>query len=186
MGAARAFKSRPCRRIAAFMIDWSILAAYLGALAAMVLIVARDRAQPPQSLADRVQGQALAFAVATGPLILYFALMEASRWQATVGKRLLGLRVATLGGSRPTMRWTMLRALVKFAPWEICHTAIWHGAGRPFIDPPAALSMVVMVAAQLAALVYVVMLFVGSGRTLYDRASGTHVVLAPRGSLPSY
>jgi len=33
---------------------------------------------------------------------LYFALFESSRWQATLGKKFIGLRVADLGGNRVT------------------------------------------------------------------------------------
>jgi uncharacterized RDD family membrane protein YckC len=33
---------------------------------------------------------------------LYFALCESSTWQATVGKKMLGLRVTDLGGNRIT------------------------------------------------------------------------------------
>ena len=40
----------------------------------------------------------------------YFALMESSPWQATFGKRIVGLRVTDLSGRRITLLRSLVRA----------------------------------------------------------------------------
>ncbi len=75
--------------------------------------------------------EAYLFTTITLPAILYYALCESSPWQATLGKRLLGLRVTDLAGRRLSARRALLRALFRFLPFEIGHltfafpTPIW-------------------------------------------------------------
>lgn len=45
--------------------------------------------------------------------ILYYAVMEASKWQATLGKKLVGLKVTTLSGQRIGFGRAFGRLLVK-------------------------------------------------------------------------
>jgi uncharacterized RDD family membrane protein YckC len=166
----------PWRRIGAFAIDWCLAAAYVGALTAIIFTTGFVRLESPDTTADRVAGQLLAFAVLTGPVILYFSLMEASHWQATIGKRLLGVRVVGPADARLTVARSLARSALKFLPWEVAHTAIWHSSDRPFLDEPSPLTLTVMLAAQVVALWFAGALFVGTGRTPYDRVVQTRVV----------
>lgn len=68
------------------------------------------------------------------------------------------------------------RAALKFAPWELAPTALWHGPGTPFVSPSAAWTMMGYVMALTGAGWYVVSLFGRSRRTPYDRLVGTLVV----------
>jgi uncharacterized RDD family membrane protein YckC len=45
---------------------------------------------------------------------LYFALMESSSWQATLGKKMLGLCVTDLGGNRLTLGRATGRTFAKY------------------------------------------------------------------------
>jgi len=54
----------------------------------------------PEELATLVGGMARVFAVSFVLDWLYYALMESSAWQATLGKKTLGLRVTDLQGDR--------------------------------------------------------------------------------------
>jgi len=45
---------------------------------------------------------------------IYYASMESSSWQATLGKKILGLRVTDLAGNRITFRITFARASGRF------------------------------------------------------------------------
>lgn len=45
---------------------------------------------------------------------LYFAVMESSPWQATLGKKLLGLHVTDLNGQRLTLGRATGRTLAKY------------------------------------------------------------------------
>jgi uncharacterized RDD family membrane protein YckC len=70
------------------------------------------------------------------PVVLYWVLTEGSSWQATVGKRLLGIRVSRNGPNVGIAR-AFIRSAVKFLPFELGHlafalpTPIWRaGAGE--------------------------------------------------------
>jgi uncharacterized RDD family membrane protein YckC len=72
----------------------------------------------------------------------YEAILESSAWQATIGKRLLGLKVYDASGGRMPLGQASLRNLVKDGPfllfgllpgaqllsvvWLICHLVVLH------------------------------------------------------------
>ena len=47
------------------------------------------------------------------------AVLESSRWQATIGKRVVGLRVYNSSGGRITLMQAFVRALVKDGPFML-------------------------------------------------------------------
>ncbi len=51
--------------------------------------------------------------------VAYFALLESSAWQATVGKRACGLRVTRLDGGRISLGRAVGRYFAKFLSWLI-------------------------------------------------------------------
>ena len=124
---------------------------------------------------QKLLAQALVFATMMLPIMLYFAVSESSRWQATIGKRVLRLQVTDDHGGRPPLLRTLLRAVVKFAPWELAHTGVWHVPGTPFVSEPAAFSYGIWTAALLLALWWFASIWLGDGRTPYDRIAGTVV-----------
>jgi uncharacterized RDD family membrane protein YckC len=126
----------------------------------------------------RGAAQLVAFSVLTLPVTAWFARWEATPSGATPGKRLLGLRVLTTSGNRISLPRSLLRTALKFAiPWELAHTAVWNMLVWPG-DPSAAVDMLLLGLANAAIAVDVVMLFVGSRRTPYDRIVGTLVTEA--------
>jgi uncharacterized RDD family membrane protein YckC len=171
------------RRIAAFVLDQLVVGLWIGgiSLAAWAGRAADwlPEVAPPAEIDGKMVGHSLSFLVLTLPVLLYFALLEARRG-ATVGKHALGLRVAAAGGGGLTLGRALLRNAIKLAPWELSHVAIWYMPGRPFVDPPAAWSLAAWSLALAAAAVWVVSLFVGDGRTPYDRIAGSRVRRAPR------
>jgi uncharacterized RDD family membrane protein YckC len=60
-------------------------------------------------------------------VLLYYPLMECSRWQATLAKRRLGLRVVGLDGGRITFPRSLARHVVRFAPLVplFAHSSFW-------------------------------------------------------------
>ena len=60
----------------------------------------------------------------TLPVTLYFASLESSSWQATWGKRTMGLRVVRTDGARLNKTRALTRTALKFIPWELTHTLI--------------------------------------------------------------
>jgi uncharacterized RDD family membrane protein YckC len=52
-------------------------------------------------------------------IIGYGTALEASRWQATIGKRLMRIRVYTLDGGRPSLLQAAERNLIKDGPFVV-------------------------------------------------------------------
>ncbi len=107
------------RRLAAFVIDWLMLALWMGVLFGAVMLATDGNPQRP---AGPWHAQAIGFGSLTLPFVLYFALMERSSWHATVGKRLVGLIVFRSSGEPVSLARGLLRNAIKFAPWEFGHT----------------------------------------------------------------
>ncbi|GLQ19883.1 RDD family protein [Algimonas porphyrae] len=161
------------RRIAAYLVDYIVILLWLGLIfsAAMLGLIGINDPDVWTG-ADRWIAQAQAFLMVTLPVYLYFTISESRGRKATPGKRLLGL---TVDG---TPLQIMQRNLVKFLPWEVAHTAIWHGMPLPAASEPTPLGLTLMCLSMAAAGLYIISLFIGSGRTPYDRISGTQVVRA--------
>ncbi|HEX5506663.1 MAG TPA: RDD family protein [Thermomicrobiales bacterium] len=170
------------RRLLAFGVDYLVIAAYGGLLAGVGFgarrLLGRGFAMPATPRA-RLVGHAVAFAALTVPVVLYFAWWEASAGGGTPGKRALGLRVVAEAGGRVPLGRALARAAVKFAPWELAHTALWDTPGWPVDPRPTGRDWAGYGLSLALSGWYVVALFVGSRRTPYDRVSGTRVVRDP-------
>ena len=71
-----------------------------------------------------VRAELYTLATISLPAWLYFALAESSPWRATLGKRLVRLRVTRAdGGERMRFPRALARTLVKLLPWELAHLA---------------------------------------------------------------
>jgi uncharacterized RDD family membrane protein YckC len=112
--------------------------------------------------------------VLTLPIALFFALPEGLGRRAGPGKRRLGLRLVGPDGAPLGLRRSLLRSLIKFLPWELAHTAVWRLPQRP--DDPLLMALALIGMALTG--VYIATLFLGDGRTPYDRLSGSRVVAA--------
>lgn len=172
----------PWSRILAFAVDWAIISAYAVILYAILFLVAPGLGgdlfvkQP-----EPVSAHLIGFFSLTLPAVLYFALSEASRWQATLGKRVLNLQVVTRSGLRPPPLRTIIRALIKLLPWEAAHTVLWRIEGWPLDPAPITpLQVSILIGVWLAVAWYLILLFWGTGRTPYDWVAGTRVVAALR------
>jgi uncharacterized RDD family membrane protein YckC len=93
-------------RLVAAIIDGIILGIPLGMLAVLLVLSAvpfithtQDPAAVLLTILPRLFFLFVIYVVASW---LYWALMESSSWQATLGKKALGLRVTDLVGARPT------------------------------------------------------------------------------------
>ena len=171
----------PLRRIGAFCVDYMFCGSYAGVLFTIVLLANRGRV--PQR-----EFQPMERAVHRSPqsdnfVVLYFTICESSRWQGTLGKRLLGLRVQDKTGNRLPFRKTLLRAFLKFLPWELGHTFVHqpvNGAASSEASQVPLWAWSLLAASILIDAWYLVSLWVGSGRTAYDRATGAQVVATYR------
>jgi uncharacterized RDD family membrane protein YckC len=157
------------RRVAAWCLDWLIISAYAGALIPLGLVLDRSVRLP------LIGWNALAFVLLVVPTTLWLAGWEAGTRAATPGKRVLQLRVDR-DGTRPSWRRSMARNALKVAlPWELGHTAAFTLASRTSSTTAQVMGMVCGTVACGLVLAYLVSLFVGLGRTPYDRVVGTAV-----------
>jgi uncharacterized RDD family membrane protein YckC len=165
-------------RVLAFAIDYLPISGYLVLL---VVLGSTARLIAPE-MANAVFGSPLSgeltgFLLITLPVTLYFALLESSAWQATWGKRRLGLRVTRTDGARLSRGRSLLRTGLKFVPWELAHACIWQVS---FAGPdPSPLITGGFVAVWLLVGANPVSLLVTRDhQTIYDRLSGAVVVRA--------
>ncbi|MEZ4673126.1 MAG: RDD family protein [Caldilineaceae bacterium] len=165
-------------RVVAFAVDYIAIALYL--LLVVIGGIAVRTGFPALSqmvFGSPVAGQTAGFLLITLPVTLYFALLESSPWQATLGKRRQHLKVVDMTGDPLTRSRAFARTLLKFVPWELAHTCIWQIRFAPPAPSPlitAGFALVwILVGANLVSL-----LRSRSHQTLYDRLAGTYVVLA--------
>jgi uncharacterized RDD family membrane protein YckC len=112
-----------------------------------------------------------AFLTLVSPVLLSFAALESGAARATPGKRRLGLAVGDRDGARISRGRALVRGLVKFAPWQMAHTAVFQmTAGRSSVALWA-----LSIAAQALVLVSAGLVVFGGGRALHDRVAGTWV-----------
>ena len=156
----------------AWLVDWLCFLVWLVLLAAIGVPLYLSGVTGGWSALTTNVVSALVTAV---PLTIFLAVLESGARQATVGKSVLGLKVvAARDGGRLTFASALLRNALKVAvPWTIGHAAAIGLVGATTVGPGL---MIVTAAAYVLPVVYVVTLFVGAGRTPYDRAGGATVV----------
>lgn len=164
------------RRIVAWLVDWLCFLVWLALVAAIGIPLYLSGMTGQWSAVTTNVVSALVTAV---PLTVFLAVLESGKRQASVGKRVMGLKVVGVrDGGRLSFTSALLRNALKIAvPWTIGHAAAIAlvGSGSTTIDPGLA---ILTAASYVLPLIYVVTLFVGEGRTPYDRASGARVVRA--------
>ncbi|HEY1391004.1 MAG TPA: RDD family protein [Ktedonobacterales bacterium] len=170
------------KRLLAFALDYIIISAYLVLLVIVGVVVARTSAGPGfrALFDDPNSAEATAFLLLVAPVLLYFAIFESSRWQATWGKRVLGLRAMTTSGKRAGFLRALWRNALKLLPWELTHACLWRIPGWPFDPqtPPLWINMGLILVWVIVA-VYVISLLVSrTGQTLYDHLAGMRIALA--------
>ena len=159
------------RRVAAMAVDWLIISGYAAALVPLGLFLVN------RSIDLSAAGwNAVAFVLLIVPATGWLAAWESGAGAASPGKHLLRLTVVVPGRQRLGWRRGLARNALKIAlPWELGHTGAFVLADATVGQPLAALGMASAFAACVLAAAYVASLFVGSGRTPYDRATGTRV-----------
>jgi uncharacterized RDD family membrane protein YckC len=167
----------PGRRITAWLIDWLCILVVPVALVPVGLITLNAGVDLPSWVLN-----AGAFGLVIVPATLWAAWRESRPRGATPGKRLRRLRVVdSATGERVTFGRALVRNTAKIAvPWELGHTAAFGFANAPAgqgrTDTVGTWLWAVTAGAYAIVIVYVAALFVGSGRTPYDRLSRTRVV----------
>jgi len=116
-----------------------------------------------------------AFVALVLPVVLTFAFLEASDRRATPGKRRLGLVVVNRKQQRLTRGRSLVRSVVKFAPWQMAHTALFQLQA----ESTSVGYLVLSIVAQAIVLASVFTMALDSRhRALHDLIAGTRVVKA--------
>jgi uncharacterized RDD family membrane protein YckC len=168
-------------RLLSLLIDYALIVAYLVVLG----LVALGTYALTGSLFDWLSlgtagAELLGFIVLVLPVGVYLYRCEASARQATVGKRLLGLRVvdASAGGrlSKPRV---LVRTIVKLLPWELAHFMVWQTVAftaTGATDFPTWLSVGLVLANALPLLYIGMVLFQKDGRGPHDLVARSRVI----------
>jgi len=170
------------KRLKAFAFDTLIICSYIIMLTVATLAIIKIAEFMGLSLRwpeNPILADLMAFVTLILPIILYFTLQESSPKQATWGKRKAGIRVVNASSEMLTRMQAFLRSLVKFLPWQIAHTCLFHIPGWPLAVtavPPVVITGFVLV--YLLVGVYVASaLILKRHRTPYDWASGSYVIV---------
>jgi uncharacterized RDD family membrane protein YckC len=168
-------------RLKAFAFDFLPIAIYiilLFGISVGVTWVMNTLGRPVSWPENPLVGDLIAFLILVLPVILYFTLQESSSRQSTWGKRKWRLLVVNGKGERLTFGRAFIRSLLKFLPWQIAHTCLFHWHGWPLA--PAEPTLLVLVGFGLVYLL--VGLYIASAlitkdhRTPYDWAAGSYVI----------
>lgn len=108
------------------------------------------------------------------PVWLYFVLSERSAYQATIGKRLLGLYVTDLDGHRIGFGRALLRTAVKMIPWELTHLSLFFPTPVMF-DASSGFRPALALVYLLMALYLAAVIISPRNRSIHDFAAGTVV-----------
>ncbi len=172
------------QRIGAFLLDYLIIAAYLVLL---IIISVGLGFGPLQSVframfANPNVSEFSAFLLLVLPVILYFAVFECSSWQATLGKRRMGLRVIDTHDARLNFPRSLARSLLKFLPWELTHACLWRIPGWPLApSTPSPVITAGLVLVWILVGAYLVSMLVSKKhQALYDWIAGTFVIVVQR------
>lgn len=159
------------RRLLAFAVDWLLIVAWAAVLFGVAMTIYSGH---PPSPAGPWRLEAVGFVCMTAPVVLYFSLTESSAWQATVGKRVLNLRVVHAGVARAAFGRTLLRNLIKFIPWEMGHLVANQAIFSTRSGVPGWIYIPLLLA--FACPVWWVVSIFARGRAPYDVVTSTRVV----------
>jgi uncharacterized RDD family membrane protein YckC len=168
-------------RLLSLLIDYALILAYLVVLG----LVALGTYALTGSLFDWLSlgtggAELLGFIILVLPVGVYLYLCEASERQATVGKRVLSLRVvgAATGGTLTKPR-VLVRTIVKLLPWEVAHFMVWQAVAvtaTGATDFPVWLTVGMVVANVLPLLYIGMVLFQKDRRGPHDLIAGSKVI----------
>lgn len=170
------------RRIAALLIDYALILGWVAVVAAVSAGIALVNGGYADWLAWGIGiAELLGFVVLVLPVGIYLFVTESSSRQATVGKRVLKMRVVARDGSRAPAWRILIRTIVKLLPWEIAHFFVWHVVAAASGDGVFPLWLIAgLVFADLLPIAYVLtVLLEPQRRGPHDLVAGTRVVRTP-------
>lgn len=165
-------------RMLAFGFDYVLICGYMLVLVIVSMVLRRPLgALLAPVFSTPIRRDLGAFLVLILPVLLYCAAAESSPRAATWGKWKRGLQVLDPQGKRLSRRRAFARSALKFLPWQVAHTSLFHIPGWPM-----AVESVPIGSTIGFVLVWVLLgLYAGSillparHRAIYDQLVGAHV-----------
>ncbi len=171
----------PWNRLSAWVIDWLCIAVFVAGIAAIgiPLYLSGITRDVPALVSNLI-----ATAVLVVPVTVALARFESGARSATPGKRLRRLTVVdSVTRRRISFRRALARNSLKIAlPWVIGHAAVFAIVLASATSTVPTAVWLLTAIAYIMPVAYVVSLFIGQGRTPYDRLCGTSVVTLCRAS----
>ena len=163
------------KRILAFLIDYLVIALYASMLF-LINFYVRNTGDGPLLLSP-ARGQLFGFLTLTLPVFLYFFLTENSRQHATIGKKILKIKIGNAGDNVLRSKCILIRNVLKFLPWEIAHTGVhWIVYYSAALAPIPIWVWILLCLPQLLLIFYFVSVVISKGYSgFYDRIAGTRL-----------
>lgn len=162
------------------MLDYLVILVWMAILAVGSVVVYLALGYYPDTLGilGPVGSQIVFFFLLTFVVGVYLYRCESGRYQATWGKRRMGLKVVAAAGKQLQRRQILIRTMVKLAPWELAHVFVWQMMWtfyqRGYEAMPPVWVFIGIYAAMAAAILYIVMVL-ATRRGPHDRLAGTTV-----------
>ncbi|MFY0603543.1 MAG: RDD family protein [Flavobacteriaceae bacterium] len=161
------------RRVLAFVIDYIVIITYavLLFLASSLLM---NRFNIDLNFGNPFKNQIIGFFTLTLPVFLYFYLSEKGIHKATLGKRVLRLKVVS---AKKHTYSIFLRNFLKFLPWEIAHIGVYQIV---FFENQQQETphwvWFLLITPQVLVLIYFVSTLISKGKkSIYDRICNTEL-----------
>jgi uncharacterized RDD family membrane protein YckC len=168
----------PWNRLLAWIVDWLAILVWVAVVAAVGI---------PLYLLGIVGTMPLlwlnlvAAALLVVPVTIVLARLESSAKEGSLGKRARRLRVVNARtGTRMSFQQAIARNALKIAlPWTIGHVAVYGIVSSSGTGVVSVSVWILTAIAYVLPIVYVASLFLGNGKTPYDRLCKSIVVTAP-------
>jgi len=170
----------PRSRVFAFALDYLLICGYILVVTTISTFMIRGplRQHTDSLFATPTRRDLIAFLTLILPVTLYFTYCESSHHQATWGKRKVGVFVTDRHGGRLSRSRAFARSALKFAPWQVAHTSLFHIPGWPLASttvPPLAQGGLSV--GMLTASAYLLSIIIDKQhRALFDRVTGSMVL----------
>jgi uncharacterized RDD family membrane protein YckC len=107
------------------------------------------------------------------PIVLYSIIMESCKQHATLGKRIMKIKVASITSDHVRFWQITIRNIIKFLPWQLAHMAIFHAFTLQW--KPTPLWTVVLITTDVLPFLWIGFLFRKDHRGLHDLIAKTVV-----------
>ncbi|HKK89750.1 MAG TPA: RDD family protein [Saprospiraceae bacterium] len=108
------------------------------------------------------------------PVWIYFTSMESSRWQATLGKKYMKLKVSDIDGQAISRSKAFGRTILKLLPWELSHLGVVFPEPL-YYSENGEVRWLTIAGMALVVIYFISIYFLKKTQTIYDLWLGTKV-----------